>query len=75
MKGRPVLGVISGLLFGLFMAAVLQQFSLWPLDNLTVIGLPIAGAALGLVMAAWAPFGRRDPTVKSDRGIDGSPPS
>ncbi len=74
MKGRPVLGVISGLLFGLFMAAVLQQFSLWPLDNLTVIGLPIAGAALGLVMAAWAPFGRK-PTVTIDDDKAGLPPS
>jgi len=28
MKGRPVLGFISGLLFGLFMALVLQQFGI-----------------------------------------------
>ena len=58
MNGRPILGAIAGLLFGLFVAIVLQQFSVRPLDNLSVIGFPIIGLALGLAMAAWAPFGR-----------------
>ena len=57
MKGKPVLGAISGLLFGLFLAILLQQFGIRPLDNLSVIGLPILGMVLGLVMAAVAPFG------------------
>ena len=59
MKGRPVLGFISGLLFGLFMALVLQQFGIMPLNTLSVIGLPVIGIILGLGMAAWAPFGKR----------------
>ncbi len=59
MKGRPVLGVISGLFFGLFLALLLQQFGIRPLDNLSVIGLPILGIVLGLVMAAVAPFGSK----------------
>jgi hypothetical protein len=59
MNGRPVLGFISGLLFGLFLALVLQQFGIMPLSTLSVIGLPIIGIILGLGMAAWAPFGRR----------------
>lgn len=59
MKGRPVAGVIFGLLFGLFLAIALQQWSIRPLDSVSVIGLPIAGLVLGLVLAAWAPFGRR----------------
>ncbi len=58
MSGRPILGVISGFLFGVFLALVLQQFSVRPLDNLSVIGLPILGIVLGLAMAAWAPFGK-----------------
>lgn len=59
MNGRPVLGFISGLLFGLFLALVLQQFGIMPLNTLSVIGLPVIGIILGLGMAAWAPFGKR----------------
>lgn len=58
MKGRPILGAISGLFLGLFLAILLQQMSIWPLDNLSVFGLPIAGLVLGLLLAATAPFGR-----------------
>jgi len=57
MKGHPILGGISGLLFGVFGAVLLKQFAIRPLDNLSVIGLPIAGIVLGLAMAAWAPMG------------------
>lgn len=59
MNGRPVLGFISGLLFGLFLALVLQQFGIMPLNTLSLIGLPVIGIILGLGMAAWAPFGKR----------------
>jgi hypothetical protein len=59
MNGRPVLGFISGLLFGLFLALVLQQFGILPLSTLSVIGFPVIGIILGLGMAAWAPFGKR----------------
>ncbi len=57
MKGKPVLGAVSGLFFGLFLALLLQQFGIRPLDNLSVIVLPVLGIVLGLVMAAVAPFG------------------
>lgn len=59
MRGRPALGVIFGLLFGVFLAATLQQFSIRPLDNLSVIGLPVFGLIIGLALAKWAPFSRR----------------
>ena len=59
MRGRPILGAISGFFFGVFLAVALQQWSVRPLDNLSVIGLPLIGIALGLLMAAWAPFGSR----------------
>jgi hypothetical protein len=59
MRGRPVLGAISGLFFGLFLALLLQQFGIWPLDNLRFFGLPAVGLILGLLMAWWAPFGRQ----------------
>lgn len=57
-RGRPVLGAIAGLLFGLFVAVDLQQFGIRPLDNLSLFGFPIAGLVLGLVLAFTAPFKR-----------------
>ena len=58
MRGRPVLGVLFGILFGVFLAVALQQWSVRPLDNLSVIGLPVAGLIVGLILARWAPLGR-----------------
>lgn len=59
MKGHPVLGVISGLLFGLFLALALQQFGIMPLTTLSVIGFPVLGIVIGLGLAALAPFGKK----------------
>lgn len=59
MSGRPILGAISGLLFGVFLALALQQWSVYPLTPLSVYGLPVLGLLLGILLAAWAPFGRR----------------
>lgn len=58
MRGRPGIGSISGLLFGLFLALFLQQWAIYPLTPLSVLGLPLLGLILGLLLAAWAPFGR-----------------
>lgn len=58
-RGRPVLGAISGLLFGLFVAVDLQQFGIRPLDTVSFYGLPAIGIVLGIVLALWAPFGRK----------------
>lgn len=59
MKGRPILGFISGLFFGIFLALTLQQFGIMPLTTVSVIGFPVLGIIIGLGLAAWAPFGRR----------------
>ncbi len=72
MTGRPILGVVSGFLFGGFLALVLQQFSIRPLDNLSVIGLPILGIALGLLLAGWAPFGKREAGASVQKKDDGT---
>ena len=56
-KGRPVLGVIGGLLFGLGLAVFLQQAGVWPLDLVSVIALPVIGILLGVVVARRASFG------------------
>jgi hypothetical protein len=57
MKGRPVVGVIGGLLLGLGMTLVLQQAGIYPLKPASVFGLPALGVVLGLVLAGWAPMG------------------
>lgn len=71
MRGRPVLGAISGLLFGLFGALTLQQFGIYPLTTMAVVGFPLMGMALGLGLAAWAPIGRRRGPAMSSTSTNG----
>lgn len=58
MKGRPILGVISGFLFGLFLSLTLFLYGVLPLASDWLWILPLLGILLGLILAAWAPFGR-----------------
>ena len=57
MKGRPILGTISGFFLGLFGGITLFLFGVIPLHSPLLWILPIVGIALGLLMSAWAPFG------------------
>lgn len=59
MSGRPVLGVVAGLLFGVFAAFALPQWGIRPFDALALVALPLVGAGLGLLLAWLAPFGSR----------------
>jgi len=58
MNGRPILGVITGFLFGLFLGIALFLYGVIPLSSDWLWILPLLGILLGLVMAAWAPFGK-----------------
>jgi len=58
MKGHPILGTISGFLFGLFLGITLFLFGVIPLSSSWLWILPLVGILLGLIMAAWAPFGK-----------------
>jgi hypothetical protein len=58
VKGRPILGVISGFLFGLFLGITLFLYGVIPLSSDMLWILPLLGILLGLIMAAWAPFGK-----------------
>lgn len=69
MKGHPILGVISGLLFGLFGAATLFLFGVIQLHSWWFVILPILGLILGLVMAAWAPIGKTQPPPATTDGV------
>ena len=57
MKGRPILGIISGFLFGLFGGITLFLYGVIPLASSLLWILPLVGIVLGMFMAAWAPFG------------------
>lgn len=57
-RGRPVLGAISGLFFGLFLGLMLFSFKLYQSDSPVLWIMPLAGLVLGIVLAFWAPFGR-----------------
>jgi hypothetical protein len=58
MKGHPILGVITGFLFGLFLGITLFLYGVIPLSSDWLWILPLLGILLGLIMAAWAPFGK-----------------
>lgn len=58
MRGHPVLGVVAGFLFGLFLAVTLVFAGVLALNSVLVTVLPFAGAAYGLALAYLAPFGR-----------------
>ena len=57
MRGRPILGGISGFLFGLFLGISLFLWGAVRLDSEWLVILPFLGLILGIVMAWWAPFG------------------
>ena len=60
MRGRPVLGAISGFLFGLSAAVAFFLYGVVPSSSIWLVVLPFLGMVLGLVMAWWAPFGSSD---------------
>ncbi len=82
MKGRPILGTVAGFMLGLFGGLALILYGVVPLHSDLVWILPLVGIVLGLVLAAWAPFGS-DPKVENapaprdpdDAIVDGDPPA
>lgn len=58
-RGRPILGTGSGLLIGLGLGLLGQQFGLWPPDALALVVVPSALALAGNAWGRWAPVGRR----------------
>ena len=65
MKGHPILGIISGFLFGLFLGIALFLYGVVPLNSAWLWILPLLGILLGLIMAAWAPFGKGAETAST----------
>jgi hypothetical protein len=75
MKGRPILGIISGFMFGLFLGPTLFLWGVIPLHSDFIWILPILGIVLGLVMAWWAPFGRKTSTATAEAMAGSSAPA
>lgn len=59
MRGRPILGAISGLFFGAFLSLTLMLWGIWPLDRMSVFGLPALFLVIGILLAMLAPLGRK----------------
>lgn len=59
MRGHPVLGVVAGFVFGLFLAVTLVLAGVLALNSVLVTLMPLLGIVYGLVMARFAPFGRK----------------
>jgi hypothetical protein len=55
VRGRPVLGAFAGFFFGLFLATDLLLFSVFPLDSILVVLLPLAGLVLGVGLGCTVP--------------------
>lgn len=56
-RGRPVLGAIFGLLFGLFLAVDLLLLGLISLDSPFVVLLPVVFLIVGIAGGLLAPLG------------------
>jgi hypothetical protein len=66
MKGKVFLGIISGFMFGLFLGPTLWLWGVIPFASPLMWILPLVGIVLGMIMAAWAPFGK-GPEAVSDQ--------
>lgn len=49
-KGRRVRGAISGLICGLGIAVLLQQFAVVPLTTAVLFGIPVGMALVGIAL-------------------------
>ena len=60
-RGRPVLGVLSGVVAGVALGVVLLVFGVLALDSSVLVVLPIAGLVVGLLLGLLGPLGSRSP--------------
>jgi hypothetical protein len=60
MKGRPVRGLIGGLLLGIFLDIDLALSGFVKTDSVVLTIVPIALLVVGLLLGLWAPVGRSE---------------
>ena len=56
-RGRPILGAIFGLVFGLSLAVVLLFFGTFALESVMVLVLPLLFLVVGGALGYFAPLG------------------
>ena len=67
-RGHPILGAISGLIFGVALSLALLVFTVVSLSSIALLILPVALLVLGIGWGVWAPIG-------AGRGRPLAPPS
>ena len=73
-KGRPFLGMFSGFFLGLFLGPTLWLWGVIPFASQLIWILPLVGIVVGLLFAAWAPFGKGpEPAPAATEGIGYAP--
>jgi hypothetical protein len=58
MKGSPIRGAVSGLLFGLFLGLFVLTFGLVATDSILLVVLPVLFLVVGIALGVVAPFKR-----------------
>ena len=58
MKGRPVRGLIGGLLLGIFLDIDLVFSGAVKLESVLLTVIPLVLMVVGLLLGLWAPLGR-----------------
>jgi hypothetical protein len=74
MKGRPVRGLIGGLLLGIFVDIDLALSGVVKLESVVLTIVPIALLVVGLLLGLWAPIGRSE-TVRAIPASGPAPPT
>ena len=74
MKGRPVRGLIGGLLLGIFVDIDLAFGGVVKLSSVVLTIVPIALLVVGLLLGLWAPIGRSE-TVHAIPASGPAPPT
>jgi hypothetical protein len=72
-QGHPILGVITGLLFGLFLSITLTVYASVPLNSVLYIILTAAGLVVGIALGWLGPF-RRHRTRPAHVSVPQAPP-
>ena len=78
MKGHVFRGLFGGFLFGIFLSLTLFIYGVLNFGDDLMWILPLVFLLLGLVLAAWAPFGSSDagepaaaePPVEADNSAE-----
>jgi hypothetical protein len=64
LRGRPLLGAFAGFFLGAFLAYDLFLLKVVASDSLILVILPVVMLVVGVLLARWAPLGRRDPGTR-----------